>query len=321
VTDTEAAPYKNRRGGLIFFGLVEMAIGGLCLLLVAFMIFGVFVAANTPRAGVPDLQFRQMFTSLSVYLLGGVLMVTLGVGSVLARRWARDLSLIVAWIWMVVGVFTAATMIVLVPRFMPRMPADQAQTSTIVLTCLTIVFAFFGVVVPLALILFYRSPNVRATCVALDPHPRWTERVPLPLLALALWTLSGAVALMTMSAYAVLPLGRQIITGPLAILAYCALGLFMLYMSWGLYTRSRVAWWLGIAYGALTAIYCVVVFPRIDYDKMISAMHIPRTPGMPDLGDIYRSPWFLAYLAFFFLLYFGYFAFVYRYFRESGAKD
>jgi hypothetical protein len=262
-----------------------------------------------------------MVMSLSVYLLGGVLMVTLGIGSMLARRWARDLSLIVAWMWMFVGVIMAATMIVLVPRFMPRMPADQAQTGTIVLTCLTIVFAFFGVVIPLALILFYRSANVRATCIALDPHPRWTERAPLPLLALALWTLSGAVGMMTMSAYAVLPLGRQIITGPFAVLAYCTLGLFMLYVSWGLYTRRRVAWWLGIAYGALAAIYCVVVFPRIDYDKLVSAMHMPRTPGMPDLGDIYRSPWFLAYLGFCSLLYFGYFAFVYRYFRESNAAS
>ena len=127
--------------------------------------------------------------------------------------------------------------------------------------------------------------------------------------------------MLTMSVYAVLPLGRQIITGPLAVLAYCALGLFMLYVSWGLYTRRRVAWWLGIAYGALTAIYCVVVFPRLDYDQLASAMHMPKTPGMPDLADIYRNPWFLAYLGFFWLLYFGYFGFVNRYFRESGAND
>jgi hypothetical protein len=320
MTDATAAPYKNRRGGLIFFGLVELAIGGLCLLLVALTTFGFFVAANAPRAGAPALQFRQMVMSLSVYLLGGALMVSLGIGSILARRWARDLSLVVAWMWMLVGVIAAATMIVMLPRFMPRMPADQAQASTMVLTCVTVVFAFFGVVVPLALILFYRSPNVRATCIALDPHPRWTERVPLPLLALALWTLYGAVTMMAMSAYAVLPLGRQIITGPVAVLAFCALGLFMLYLSWGLYTRSRAAWWLGIAYGALTAIYCVVAFPHLDYDKVVSAMHMPKTPGMPDLGNIYRNPWILACLGFFWLLYFGYFVFVYRYFRESDAS-
>ena len=321
MTEPMTVPYKSRRGALIFFGLVELAFGGLCLLFLGVAIFGFLVAANAPRPGMPVFQFRQMAMSLSVYLFGGVLLVTLGIGSILARRWARDLSLIVAWMWMIVGVLTAATMIVMLPRFMPQMPADQAQTSNIVLTCLMVVFGFFGVVVPLALILFYRSPNVRATCLALDPHPRWTERVPLPLLALALWILFGAVAMMTMSAYAVLPLGRQIITGPLAVLAYCALGLFLLYLSWGLYTRSRVAWWLGIAYGALAAVYCVVVFPRLDYDKLASAMQFPKTPGMPDLADIYRSPWFLAYLGIIWLLYFGYFVFVSRYFRESNVAQ
>jgi hypothetical protein len=317
MTDPSAVPYKSRRGALIFFGLVELAFGVLCLLFLALSIFGFFVAANTSTPGMPVLQFRQMAMSLSMYLFGGVLLVILGIGSILARRWARDLSLIVAWMWIILGVMTAAAMIVMLPRFMPQMPADQAQTGTIVMTCLTIFFAFFGVVVPLALILFYRSPNVRATCIALDPHPRWTERVPLPLLALALWTLFGGVTMMAMSSYAVLPLGRQIITGPLAVLAYFALGLFMLYLSWGLYTRTRVAWWLGIAYGALTAIYCVVVFPHLDYDKLATVMHMPRTPGMPDLAEIYRNPWFLAYLGFFWLLYFGYFAFAYRYFREE----
>lgn len=319
MTEPSAIAYKNRRGALIFFGLVELAFGGLCILFMALSIFGFFVVANSSTPGMPVLQFRQMAMSLSVYLVGGVLLVTLGIGSILARRWARDLSLIVAWMWIILGVTTAATVIVMLPRLMSQMPAGQAQTSNIVLTCVMVVFGFFGVVVPLALILFYRSPNVRATCIARDPYPRWTERVPLPLLALALWTLFGAVGMMTMSAYAVLPLGRQIITGPLAVLTYCALGLFLLYVSWGLYTRRRVAWWLGIAYGALAAVYCVVVFPRLDYDRLLSAMQLPKTPHMPDLADMYRNPWFLAYLGFFWLLYFGYFAFAYRYFRETNA--
>ena len=85
-------------------------------------------------------------------------------------------------------------------------------------------------------------------------------------------------------------------------------------MSWGLYVRSLTAWWTGVAYGILIAIYCAVVFPRIDFDKMVEAMGMPKTPGMPDFNTIYRSPWFLGSIAFFWLIYLGYFLFVRRYF-------
>jgi hypothetical protein len=256
-----------------------------------------------------------MVLSLGMYLVAGVVLVTLGVGSILARRWARDLSLLAAWAWLVVGVTTTAAMIFFVPRLMPVPPPDQAQTMTAVLTCMIFVCAILGVVVPIALILFYRSPNVRATCIALDPHPRWTERVPLPLLGLSLWNVLTGLSMIGMSFYAILPLGARIVTGPIAVVVYCALGVVFLYVGWGLYQRSVVAWWAGIAYGVLVAIWVVVVFPRLDYAKLIAAMKLPKTPGMPDLANIYRNPWFVSYAVVLWLLYFGYFGFVYRYIR------
>ncbi|HEX7421889.1 MAG TPA: hypothetical protein VF505_18535, partial [Thermoanaerobaculia bacterium] len=289
-----------------------LAVGVLCFLFVALMSFGFFVASSR----TPALPFRQMIVSALMYLAGGFLLTTLGIGSMMARRWARDLSLLVAWFWLLIGGGTTLTMIFMVPRLMPKMPG-QDGVSTFVMTCMMVFAGLFGVVVPAGMILFYRSPHVRATCLALDPHPRWTERVPLPLLGLSLWQLFGAVSIMSMSGYAVLPLGRQIVTGPLAILVFCTIGALLLYVSWGLYLRRLAAWWAGIAYGVLIAIYCVVVFPRINYEQMIEAMGMPKTPNMPDLDAIYRSPWFFAFLACFWLLYFGYFLFVLRYFPRE----
>jgi len=310
MTDVNASQYKNRRGGLIFFGLVELAVALLCFLFVALMSIGFFVSSSK----TPGLPLRQMIVSVLMYLIGGALLTTLAIGSMKARRWARDLSLLVAWFWLLVGCSATFMMIFMLPRLMPRMPSGQEGVGTGVMTCMAVFTGLFGVVVPAAMILFYRSPNVRATCLALDPHPRWTERVPLPLLGLSLWQLFGAVSIASMSAYAILPLGSQIVTGPLAILAYCAVAAVLLYVSWGLYVRSLAAWWAGIAYGVLLSIYCVVVFPRINVEQLIEAMGMPKTPGMPDLNGIYRSPWFLGSIAFFWLIYFGYFLFVRRYF-------
>jgi hypothetical protein len=314
MTDVNAPQYKSRRGGLIFFGLVELVVGVLCVLLVALTSFGFFLAWNSKTPAMP---FRQLIVSGLLYVIMGVLLATLGIGSMMARRWARDLSLVLAWFWLILGANTAAMMIFVMPRLMPKMPPDQAGAGTVAMTCMSIFFGLFGVIVPAAMILFYRSPNVRATCLALDPRPRWTERVPLPLLGLVLWQVFGAVSITSMSAYAVLPLGRQIVTGPIAILVYCAIGILLFYLGWGLYVRSLVAWWTGIAYGVLIAIYCAVVFPRIDYKQLVEAMGMPKTPGMPDLDAIYRSPWFLGYLGIFWVLYLAYFVFVRRYFPRE----
>jgi hypothetical protein len=315
MTEVNASQYKNRRGGLIFFGLVELAIGVLCFLFVALMSASFFLASSK----TPALPARQMIPTVLLYFIGGALLATLGIGSMMARRWARDLSLVVAWFWLIVGGSTMVTMIFMVPRLMPTMPQGQEGVRTAVVTCMAVFAGLFGVLVPAAMILFYRSPHVRATTLALDPHPRWTERVPLPLLGLSLWQLLGAVSIASMAGYAVFPLGSQMLTGPLALLVYCAIGALLLYVSWGLYMRSLAAWWTGIAYGVLIAIYAVVVFPRINYEQLVEAMGMPKTPGMPDLVGIYRSPWFLGFLGFFSLVYFGWFFFVRRYFPRGAG--
>lgn len=328
MTDTTApapvpapAPHKNRRGGLIFFGLVEFVMGGLCLFFVAIMMVGVFAGIAQPGANGP-FPATQAIASGTLYLVAGAVLLTLGVGSMMARRWARDLSLVMSWMWLILGVCTGAAMAFMMPRLMPALPREQAGAGQFVLGCMFVFFGLFGIVVPLAMALFYRSPNVKATCQALDPRPRWTERVPLLLLGLCLWMLFSAITMASMSAYAVLPLGSQIVTGPIAIVVYCAIGALLLYVSWGLYRLSIIAWWVGIAYGVLVAVYCIVAFPHIDYNQVVEAMHMPKTPGMANLSAIYQSPLFLGFLGVFWLLYFGYFILVYKYFRRDfGPPD
>ena len=53
--------------------------------------------------------------------------------------------------------------------------------------------ALFAIVLPLILLLFYRKSDVRETCRQRDPVERWTEQVPLPLLAASLLFGFGAL--------------------------------------------------------------------------------------------------------------------------------
>ncbi|HEX9161383.1 MAG TPA: hypothetical protein VF980_06710 [Thermoanaerobaculia bacterium] len=319
MTEMPAVTYNSRRGSLVFFGVIQLAIGLLCILFF-FGTLAIFLFSSFAPAGAAAPPFRTAIVGLLVYLLGGVLLISLGIGSMLARRWARDLSLIVAWMWLVIGVMTTIAMAAVVPRLMPDFP-DQRTAGTVVLTCIAIALGVFGIVIPLLMVLFYRSENVRATCLAADPRTRWTERVPLPLLGLAFWTVMSAITMIGMTGYAVLPIRGTMITGPIAIAVYGAIGVLLLYVSWGLYRRSLLAWWIGVGYGVLVAAYCVLVFPNLDYRRLVNAMGMPKTPNAPDFTAIYQSPWFLAYLGFFWLLYLGYFVFVLRYFRREGETE
>jgi hypothetical protein len=175
MTETEAPPYKDRRAGLIFFGLVELLIGIVCLLLVGLSVMGFLLGRTQAGSGAPALQAGQIFPAVAVYLLGGSLLITLGVGSMVTRRWARDLSLVVAWMWLMLGVASTAALVFVMPRIV------------------------------------------------------------------SLWVAVSAAAMTTMSAYAVLPLGGQIVTGPIAVMTYCAIGILLLYVSWGLFRHGGSA--------------------------------------------------------------------------------
>ena len=314
MSEAIVADYKDRRAGLIFFGLVQLVLGLLCLLFCLISIAG--FATMSRQTGAPQLPFAQMLMSVAIYLVAGIILIDLGAGSMMCRRWARDLSLLIGWFWLIAGLITGGVM-----TFMMRALSDQIAGAQWVFTCMMAFFVIFGVLIPLAIILFYRSPNVRATCMARDPKPRWTERVPLPLLGLSLWTAFSAVAIFAASAYGVLAWVGTMITGPAAVAAYVVIAAVLAYVSWGLYHRSVVAWWVGIAHGVVAALYAVFVFPRVNYDELMRTMHMPPTPNVPNFSAIYRSPAFLGFLAVFWLSYFGYFALTYRYVARTATTS
>ena len=92
--------YKNRRTGLVVFGIALIALGALCLLFVPLMALGHFMAAKTTGQS----NLRMVLPSILMYAGLGVLLVTLGIGSIKCRRWARALTLVLSWACLVVGV-------------------------------------------------------------------------------------------------------------------------------------------------------------------------------------------------------------------------
>ncbi len=99
-TTSSPFPYKDRKTGLIIFGVLTMGIGGLVALLVPLMIFS--ATMSTKELG-SDQVGKIVGPAIAFYGLLAVVLIWLGIGSTMARRWARALLLIFSWTWLILG--------------------------------------------------------------------------------------------------------------------------------------------------------------------------------------------------------------------------
>jgi len=153
--------FTNRRPGLIGCGIVHLLFG---LLFVGFALLMVVTFVAAP-AGMPKQAMPAgvgIYTAL-FYLVLATLLATLGVGSMMARRWAPPLILVTSWGWLVCGIATACMMGFMIPAMTASLPEGQPGMKGVMVGCMSVGIGLFGIILQLAFILFYRSPNVKAT--------------------------------------------------------------------------------------------------------------------------------------------------------------
>ena len=112
-------PYKDRSAGLIVFGILTILLGCLAGLLVPLMLFGQAASAKATSAAAP---FSTILPVLSIYGILAVALVWLGIGSIMARRWARALLLIFSWTWLIMGLIVVIFLAFFIPRLLANMP-------------------------------------------------------------------------------------------------------------------------------------------------------------------------------------------------------
>jgi len=227
-----------------------------------------------------------------VYGVATVYFFAAGVGSIKRRRWAQALSVVVSAMWLAAGVVAILLLLVTLPMLEQRMHASGAAViggSILV-----------GIVLPLAIFLFYRRPAVRAICEASD-RPRWTDRVPLPVLAVMIVLAFGAVAMLANLANpSIAMLGINIIGAPAAI-TLLALAILSAWLVVQFYRLRESAWWTLVLLQAIGVVIGAISFTRSNSN------------------DIYRSPFFIAIIIATWLAYFAFLLFLRRYFAFGGA--
>jgi len=265
------------------FGAFTIMLGAVSGMLVPLMFFGQQMAERS--TGVPA-DSRAMLPAMLMYGTLAVALVWLGIGSIMARRWARALILIFSWTWLLMGVVSLAGMALVVPRIIEvirsAVPAGQPQMPDPMIQMIIVVqfvaISVLLVLLPIAWILFYRSPHVRSTCEATDPAPAWTDACPPAVLALSVWTaLSAPMVLVGPLAYrSVFPLFGVLVTGLPAALISVVVAALLAYSAWALHRLSPVGWWLLTLGSCLWTLSAATTFSRIDPMEMYRAMGFPE---------------------------------------------
>jgi hypothetical protein len=316
------AQFKNRTTGLRVFGVLTVLGGLLCAL---FLLLILKTSTMAQHAGTMPHQPVSLLLPTLIYGGLAVALIWLGVGSIMTRRWARALLLIISWASLIIGVISLVFMAAMTPQIIAAMqsaqPAGQAALPDAAkYGALIFIGAIFGViliVIPAIWVFFYGSKHVKATCEARDPVERWTDRCPLPVIAGSLMTAFGTLSMLAtaLSGHGAIPFFGIILSGLPGTLVYIAWALIMGYGAWAMYRLDPRGWWVIFALMCVWPISSALTFWHHDMaefyqlmgysaDQMagIQKIGLFKGQGMVWLTLFSAVPWigFLLYLRKFF---------------------
>jgi hypothetical protein len=267
--------FRDRSLGLVVFGVIEILIGAFCALLVPLSLLARWVS-NGEAGGSTNLGSTAPL--LVIYAVVAALFVWLGVGSIRARRWACDLMLAISRVWLLTGVCTVVIAGFLLPGLVQGLgvTADLPPAALLVATAVTLaVVGVVYVLLPGAFVLFYRSPDIVATCWARDPRPQFTDDCPSRVLTLSVVWGMAAISVLAMPAYDwAFPLFGRLLLGAagavpwLGVLAVCAA------LAWGSCRRRPWAWWGAVAATVAAALSTVLTSIRVSPAAVVRALPI-----------------------------------------------
>jgi hypothetical protein len=277
-----AIPYKDRSVGLIIFGSLTILMGCLAALMILFMLIGMAAATRTQSPSAP---ISTILPVTLIYGILGVVLVWLGIGSIMARRWARALLLIFSWSSLVMGLFVLIFMAFFIPKILAGLhsagttgqPAMPPMAIGMIMVFTGLILGIFFIVVPGIWAFFYNSRHVKATCEARDPVARWTDACPLPLLGFCLWLGFSMLMMLFMPVMnrGVMPFFGMFLTGLPGTLFCAAIAAIWGYAAWLLYHLNQRGWWLILMAMILFMASSMLTYSRHDVMEMYQLMGYP----------------------------------------------
>jgi hypothetical protein len=326
----EVPVYRDRGTGLVLFGVVQIILGLLAALMVPFVVLGAFVSKLAPGG---SMRPGQYISGVASYAFISAALLTLGVGSIQMKRWARALTLVVSWYWMIMGALITVLLTAVFPVMIRSAiqaqqnaagapsPELQAGVMAVIITIMIVFFAFFLVIVPIAFVVFYSRSDVALTCRHRDPVERWTDRTPLPVLGASVVLFTGALYMLLVGLTTPLfPFFGHYLTGIPAAGCFLALGAVDIYLAIAIFRLQSTGWWTAVLLAPIRLLSMVLTYRKADLMQAYSKMGWSDTQvKMLSSSPLFRSHVILWWSLVSLVLFFGYLLWLKRYFKTPAA--
>lgn len=255
---------------LRFFGVLEVLTG---LMFVA-AAFGCFSAMPEPGPFVgttPMARIGYMIAG-AFSVLVAVPNLVVGIGSLLIKRWARTMALVLAWGLLLQ--FGLGFVLGLLVNFLPAMVDFSGFSVALSLVTagissfVTILFSIPVLLPPVFVVLVYSSRSARA---ALDARNPGTRSMPIPLAFGVLLFALGVCGVCGLAAARMpVPLFGIILTDA-ALFGYLLfLTCAYVYFGWGFYHRQRLAWTCAMSLLSLMIFSSIVTLFILPPDEFMA---------------------------------------------------
>lgn len=332
VPASDVPTYRDRSTGLTIFGVVQIILGLLAALMVPLIAMGALMARLAPGGAMRP---GQIISGVATYAFASAVFLTLGIGSARMKRWARALTLVTSWYWLIVGALATVLLTAVLPVIMKGVlaqmkqsgaDASSAEVSTgvmaVILTLIIIFAAFFLVLVPIAFVIFYSRKDVAETCRHRDPVERWTDRTPLPVLGASVALFTGSLYMLLVGLTTPLfPFFGSYLTGIAAVACFVVLAALDLYISVALFRLQLSGWWIAIGSVSVRMVSMILTYGRADLMQAYSKMGMSDAQlEMLNSSPLLRGHVLLWWSMLSMVLFLGYLVWLKRYFKPAAAK-
>ena len=287
---------KSGRRRLIAGGIIQVIGGILGALVVALTLLSFLISGNIADEQDGRFVYSSMVFGLFIEVAITAWLLTMGLGSMSMKRWARTLTLAVLWPGFILGTYMITMSFLYIPEMVQAYSTFQDASVEV-----PPVFIYFGlglmsfgyIAFPGLLLLLYAGKRTREACEYHQPLPGWTDSIPLPVLAtcflFSFQTLGSLPMMISVSAF---PLFGVLIKGTPGIFLIIVLVLLFAVIVWGFCRLQPIAWWAALALGLFVSGSSSLTFFQMDMTEMMdlflgaSAQEIE----MPQLDGIMDSP-------------------------------
>jgi len=318
--------FKDRSRWLAIVGLIEILIGGLCGLCGLFLsLFSRVLRQNPETANL--LTGQMLLLSVLTFLALALFFMWLGIGTMRARRWARDLMLVTAWLWLIVGALSYILMFLVMYRMLLKVAASGPEflsggmfVAAMIIN--GIVLGFLYVILPGILVLFYGGRNVRKTFETRDPVIGWTSRCPLPALTVSQFLAAGGITLLLAPIYTnAVPFFGSLVTGMPGKLILILSGLLLCYLTWAIYKLKIHGWWINLLFTILGLVSLIPTFSKLDLTEYYAKGGLPLRQGDVIMSvDLPGGKTFMVILGILGMAWIGFLILIKKHFRKFGDR-